>query len=211
MDSYRVNLETWNKLAAAYQDKFMDLDLYNDTYDLFCGLITKANARILEIGCGPGNITRYILSKCPDFQLEAIDTAPNMIQLARENNPSATFKVMDAREIDTLPFAYAGIICGFCLPYLSRGDCAKLIKDAAQLLEGNGILYLSAIEGDYEKSGYETSSSGQDRMFVYYHQADYLTEELQANGFELVHLLRKAYQNSAGSPTTHLIFIVRKK
>ena len=31
---YTETFETWNKVAALYQDKFMDLDLYNDTYEL---------------------------------------------------------------------------------------------------------------------------------------------------------------------------------
>lgn len=40
----------------------MDLDLYNDTYDAFCQAVYKPGARIFEIGCGPGNITRYVLA-----------------------------------------------------------------------------------------------------------------------------------------------------
>ena len=63
MDKYRETFETWNKVAQLYEDKFMDLDLYNDTYDQFCELLLKKNASILEIGCGPGNITKYLLSK----------------------------------------------------------------------------------------------------------------------------------------------------
>ncbi|KAA3437977.1 class I SAM-dependent methyltransferase [Rufibacter hautae] len=211
MDNYQLNFATWNKLAAAYQDKFMDLDLYNDTYDLFCGLVESPKARILEIGCGPGNITRYILSQRPDFQVEGTDIAPNMVQLARKNNPSATFSVLDAREISALTQTYQGIICGFCLPYLSREDVAKLISDCALRLETEGIFYLSAIEGSYDQSGFETSSSGQGRMFVYYHPADFLTAVLQANGFELVHLIRKNYPKPDSTASTHMILITRKK
>ena len=56
MDKYKETFKTWNKVASLYEDKFMDLDLYNNTYDYFCELV-KDNAKILEIGCGPGNIT----------------------------------------------------------------------------------------------------------------------------------------------------------
>src|SRR5688572_20967975 len=139
MNRYQTTFQTWNKIAGIYQDKFMDLDLYNDTYDAFCNLIGKPNAAIFEIGCGPGNITKYLLTKRPDFKIEAIDVAPNMIELAKENNPTADFNVMDCREIDTLTKTYDGIICGFCLPYLSKDDVAKLIQDSANLLSGGGI------------------------------------------------------------------------
>src|SRR5215210_3775931 len=139
MDSYKITIEGFNKLASVYQDKFMNMDLYEDTYDSFCKLIEKYNAKIFEIGCGPGNITKYMCSKRPDFTIEAIDLAPNMIKLAKRNNPTANFKIMDCREIDNLTVKYDGIMCGFCMPYLSKEDCAKLIKDCSFLLYRGGI------------------------------------------------------------------------
>ena len=49
MDSYKETFETWNKVAQMYQDKFMDLDLYNETYDLFCDTIVTENSKILDL------------------------------------------------------------------------------------------------------------------------------------------------------------------
>src|SRR5690606_4608879 len=98
---------------------------------------------------GPGNITRYLLAKRPDFTIDAIDIAPNMIELAKQNNPTANFEVMDCRGIAGISKKYDGIICGFCMPYLSKSDCGQLIADSANLLKDNGILYFSTIEGNY--------------------------------------------------------------
>ena len=47
--------------AKLYQEKFMDLALYNDSYGYFCSALDKPQAKILEIGCGPGNITMYLI------------------------------------------------------------------------------------------------------------------------------------------------------
>ncbi|MHC2990303.1 methyltransferase type 11 [Pontibacter sp. HJ8] len=210
MDRYQLIFETWDKLALVYQEHFMDVHLYDDTYDRFCHLVEKPGARIFEIGCGPGNVTRYILSKRPDYKLEAIDSAPSMIELARANNPAANFTVMDCREIDKLTDTYDAILCGFCMPYLAKQDCAKLIKDTSSLLSQGGILYFSTIEGDYSRSGYETSSSGQYKLYVHYHQEDYLLKALKANGFELTDLIRKEYLKSDGTSEMHLIFISTK-
>lgn len=30
---YKETFEIWNKVASLYQEKFMNLDLYNDSYD----------------------------------------------------------------------------------------------------------------------------------------------------------------------------------
>lgn len=210
-DSHEDNFQTWNKLASAYQERFMDDDLYNDTYDRFCELIQKTNASVFEIGCGPGNLTKYLLAQRPDFKIQAIDVAPNMIALAKQNNPAADCKVMDCREIDKLDAKYDAIICGFCLPYLTKDDCAKLISDASFLLNEGGIFYLSAIEDDYGKSGFETSSDGQNKLFVYYHEENFLREQLQASGFGQIETMRKSFSKKDSSAQTHLILIAQKK
>ena len=47
-------------------------------------LLYNPNSKIWEIGCGPGNITKYILSKLPDLNIFGIDIAPNRIELAKK-------------------------------------------------------------------------------------------------------------------------------
>lgn len=106
----KETFETWNNIASIYQNKFMKVNLYNDTYDYICNSITKPNAKLLEIGCGPGNITNYLLSKRPDFDIFGIDIAPNMIELAKRNNPTAKFAVMDSRQINSLETKYDEIV-----------------------------------------------------------------------------------------------------
>ena len=75
MDKYQVTVGTFNKLADAYQEKYMNFDFYFDTYDKFCELVANDSATILEVACGPGNITKYLLSKCAGFKIEGIDLA----------------------------------------------------------------------------------------------------------------------------------------
>ena len=210
MDRYQITFQTWDKVADVYQNLFMDMQLYNDTYSAFCNLIEKNGAKIFEIGCGPGNITKYLLTQKPDFKIEAIDIAPNMIKLAQANNPQATFRVMDCREIDTTAEKFDGIMCGFTMPYLSVEDCGKLIKASSELLNRGGIFYCSAIEGNYENSGFEVGSNPENKMFVYYHQEELLRNLLVENRFEIVETFRKNYQRSDREVSTHLILIARK-
>jgi len=116
MDKYDITIATYNKCAVAFQDKFMAMDLYHDSYDRLCERIETLNPRILEIGCGPGNITRYLLSKRPDFDILATDLAEKMIELASVNAPQAKFRVMDCRDINTIHSTFDALYAAFACP-----------------------------------------------------------------------------------------------
>ncbi|MFK8007357.1 MAG: hypothetical protein AB8H03_13345 [Saprospiraceae bacterium] len=36
MDQNKIAVDVFNKLAKTYQDKFMNVDLYKDSFDFFC-------------------------------------------------------------------------------------------------------------------------------------------------------------------------------
>ena len=72
MDNFNETKNTWNKLANLYQERFMDLNIYNESYDLFIEKLLTKNSNILEIGCGPGNISKYLLSKNPNLKSETV-------------------------------------------------------------------------------------------------------------------------------------------
>ena len=211
MDKTKMAVEVFNKRANVYQDKFMNVDLYGDTFDLFCNSIPKPDAEILELACGPGNITRHLLNKRPHFKILGIDLAPNMIGLARINNPEAEFQVMDCRDISTIGRKYDAIMCGFCLPYLSKKDAVKLIGDASGLLNPHGVFYLSTMEeNDDNKSGLRISSS-RDSVYIHYHRSDYLTDALKENDFKIIDLCRQDYPTNDATKTIDLIIIAQKQ
>ena len=132
-----------------------------------------------------------------------------MIELAKTNNPTADFKVMDCREIDKLQNKFNGIICGFCFPYLSKSDCSKLIKDCTTLLTDKGVLYISFVEGDYLKSGFQIAGSG-DRTYFYFYTLDNVVKELKDCSFETIKLFRKNYKRNSATEEIHTIIIARK-
>jgi ubiquinone/menaquinone biosynthesis C-methylase UbiE len=208
VDKYEITVSTFNKLADKYQQKYMDFDFYFETYDAFCELVENDNASIFEIASGPGNITRYLLNKRPGFKIEGIDIAPNMVELARANNPAASFQIMDSREISSINKKFDAVMCGFCIPYLGKEDVAKLIADVRALLKKDGIFYLSTMEDDDARSGFQTSDAG-DRVFIHYHQLDYLEHHLETNGFKIAGIKRKAFPVEKGEPVTDLFIFAQ--
>lgn len=206
MDHYKETINTWNQLAQAYEEKFMDLDLYNDTYAVFCGLL-KQQAKVLELGCGPGNITRYLLHARPDLQLLASDVAPAMVELAAKNNPATETMKLDSRDMSPLKDRkFDAIVAGFCIPYLSAADVNTLIKQCRERLLKQGSLYLSFVEGDPANSGFITGSTGL-RTYFYYHPLTDITGFLEKHGFVMCNCSHKNYRKSDGTGEVHTVLI----
>lgn len=210
MDTYKETFETWNKIARLYEEEFMNLDLYEETYQIFCESIEKAGAEILEIGCGPGNLTKQLLATRPDFRIFGIDIAPNMITLAKKHNPTAKFEVMDSRSINEIRGTYNAVISGFCLPYLSPADGEKLISDSYSLLVENGLIYLSFVEGNPENSGFQRGISG-DRVYFHYHSLEVLKAKCIDLELKEIEVYPFEYKKSDSERETHIILTGRKK
>lgn len=208
MDKNQNAVNIFNKLAEHYQQKFMDVNLYADTLDLFCELIPTKNASILEIACGPGNITNYLLNKREDYRVLGTDLAPNMIKLAKINNSAAQFQLLDCRNILNLNKIFDGIMCGFCLPYLCEEETMQLIEDTSKMLSSKGVFYLSTMEDEYDKSVLKKGSTG-DEIFMHYYTENFLTKHLLLNNFNILNTTRKKTQASDGTEVIDLIIIAQ--
>lgn len=206
MDRTQQAVSVFNRHAEVYQHKYMDVSLYHESLDAFCRLVSKQDAAILEIACGPGNVTQYLLQQCPGFEILATDLAPKMLELAAANNPAAHVKEMDGREIGKLERRFCGIVCGFFFPYLSREEAERFIADAAGKLLHGGALYLSMMEDDYNRSGIHTSSSGEE-MYIYYHEERHLVRALEASGLFVRFLKRIQYHDNSNAPVTDLVIV----
>jgi ubiquinone/menaquinone biosynthesis C-methylase UbiE len=177
-----------DQYADQYQHKYMNVDLYSEDFDVFCESIDIDDSDILDIACGSGNITQYLLNKRPDFKILRLDIEFKMIDLTRVDITLTNFKVMDCKDIDQIDVSCDGIMCGFYLPYLSKQKTQKPFTDEAKLLKPGGIFYISTIQGDYQDSGSQEPSSGEgDALQVYYYQISYVFKLFSAAGFQSIY------------------------
>jgi ubiquinone/menaquinone biosynthesis C-methylase UbiE len=200
----------FDKHAKHYQEKFRDVSLYAKGFDIFCDAIKKKNAEILELACGPGNITSYLLNKRPDLKILGTDLAPNMLELAKKDNPAAEFQLMDARDILKLNKNYDGIMCGFCLPYLDKEEANKLFQDCYAILNPGGILYISTMEDEYSKSGIQIGSKG-DEIFMHFYEGAFLKKILEENNFKVLNIERIDSLMGNGSKVVDLVIMATKQ
>ncbi|MBK8395540.1 MAG: class I SAM-dependent methyltransferase [Leptospiraceae bacterium] len=208
MDEFIETSKTWNEIANMYEEKFMDFPLYNETYDYFCDNL-PLNSSVLELGCGPGNITKYIYKKRNDLSIEGIDISSNMINLAKKNNPSCKFFVSDIRKFNASENKYSGIISGFSLPYLSISETENLIPKLFESLKKNGILYLSFVEGNPNDSGIKRGKDGR-QLYFFYHDIEIISNILLKNKFKINKFFKLDYINNDKSVDKHIILSLKK-
>lgn len=209
MDHSEQAVHIFNRFAQQYHDKFMDVGQYKEGLTLFMDQLSNPKAKILDIACGPGNMAHYLLQHQPQYELLGIDLAPQMLELAKINNPQAQFQCMDIRNILQLKQTFDGIMAAFCLPYLNQQEAKDLIAHGAQLLNPQGVLYLSTMEDAYEQSRPIKGSSG-DEIFIHFHQADYITEAMSQNGLTVLYTHRINNIMSGSVPINDLILIAQK-
>jgi 2-polyprenyl-3-methyl-5-hydroxy-6-metoxy-1,4-benzoquinol methylase len=210
MDHSALSAIVFHKLADRYREKYMDLTMYDDSYRTFCELLPPGRVKVLDAACGPGNVSRYLVSQRPELDLLGIDLAPRMVELARQAVPSARFAVHDCRNLADLKQRFHGIICAFGLPYLTWEEARAFIRTASEALEPAGVLYLSSMLGRSEDAGLQTCSSG-DRVYVNYHSEKQIILSLRERGFAIVQQNRKQSPSSAPKATTDFIVIAKKR
>jgi trans-aconitate 2-methyltransferase len=65
--------------------------------ELVARIGAEAPASVVDLGCGPGNLTTLLASRWPDADIRGLDSSPEMIEKARDADPTITFEVADLR------------------------------------------------------------------------------------------------------------------
>jgi trans-aconitate 2-methyltransferase len=67
----------------------------------FVELVARVGAQepatVVDLGCGPGNLTTLLRERWPDADIRGIDASPEMIEKARDADRTVAFEVADLR------------------------------------------------------------------------------------------------------------------
>lgn len=212
MENFELSVQRFDEFAEEYASRFDNVSGYFSQLSYFVSQVKTTSPAILELACGPGNVTKFLKKHFPESRILAVDLAPKMIDLARKALPDVDFRVMDVRDISVIDEKFDAVMCSFCLPFLSKEDAAKLIADCSVLLNPDGVIYLSTMEGDENRAGFEkTSFSGDTEVYFNYHVQSDLQEAFENSGFKILRLDRQDYMEPDSSVTTDMIFIAIKR
>lgn len=200
---------TFNRYAEAYAEKYSDITIYQSSLELFCNHL-PINAELLELGCGPGNVTKFLVDKRPDLSIVATDLAEDMLKIAQRNLPSVSFQMLNFKNLQSYEHKVDALVAAFCLPYSSYDETIELIQSAIEKLRDNGLFYISTMEGNHKLSGLKKSSSGKDEMQQYFYEENWLIQKLQAAGFHVKYSELIPQPEESKSSGQDLVIIAQK-
>ncbi|OYU82989.1 MAG: hypothetical protein CFE24_13360 [Flavobacterium sp. BFFFF2] len=177
----------FDKYAQKYLDTYQNVPTYLASYDAFLPLIPCQTGQVLELGCGTGMISRYLIAQNVTHQFLLTDLSPAMIHIAAQEVPTAKTCLLDARYPKSLNQLFDGIVAGFVLPYINPQEAVLWFKELAACIVPNGALYISYLQADPSESGYKLSSDKQSGCFQFYYQLEWLQQALTQAGFDIKH------------------------
>lgn len=99
----------------------------------------KRGARVLELGCGPGDLTAELIAR--GAKVHAVDRSLEMLSVAAKQAPGAELERADLRSF-TAPGPYDAVLIAFVLHELPVEDVGAVIERAAHALDTGGRLVI---------------------------------------------------------------------
>lgn len=180
-DKNTLAINTYNEIAQKYEEEFGND--YSDTIyiDKFLNILLDKN--ILDIGCGVGNLTKYIFDK--GFNVDGIDLSIEMLNIAKSKYKEINFYNMDMKNI-TLNKKYDGIVLAYSLFHLTKEEVIKILPKYFNLLNSNGKMLLILQNGSGEHIINEPLKAGL-KMFINYYSLSEISDLLTKNHFKIIY------------------------
>ncbi len=203
--------KAYNSWAGQYdtnKNKTRDLDI-KATIETLSKYKFK---HVLELGCGTGKNTGWLLSKAE--QLIGLDFSQEMLNIAKEKNTDirAIFKRADLNQEWEIENQFADLVTS-SLTLEHIDDLNHIFNQANQKLKNGGIFFISELHPFKQYSGskakYETENGTQELEVYIHHISEYI-DDAKNNGFELMELKEWFDDNSEKGIPRLISFVFRK-
>ncbi|MEB8347052.1 class I SAM-dependent methyltransferase [Flavobacteriaceae bacterium KMM 6898] len=168
---------------------------------------------VLELGCGTGKNTGWLLSKAE--QVIGLDFSQEMLNIAKEKTTDsrAEFIRADLNKEWEIENQFADLVTS-SLTLEHIDDLNHIFNQANQKLMGNGIFFISELHPFKQylesKAKFETESGVEELKVFMHHISDYV-DSAENNNFELLKL-NEWFDHKSEKEIPRLIsFVFRKK
>ena len=172
---------------------------------LFCELTRAADlgSTVVDVGCGTGRLEPYLAAQ--GLSPSGIDLSPEMIRVARRDQPGFSFDVADLRDLPFGDATLAGVVCWYSLMYLAPADRPAAFGELARVVKPGGYLVTAFKAGDsrVRRAGHSTGLGVE--FDVYWLSPDEMERRLAEAGFATVFWGGRPAAGGEGSPQGYLL------
>jgi ubiquinone/menaquinone biosynthesis C-methylase UbiE len=151
--------DVWNFWAGKYDKLWVQKYSLKPTRDYIIKVTSETyneynsseKIRILDLGCGPGELIEEFFNKFENIDVTGVDFSEKMLEISQKRNHRAKHIKMDVSDLHNLKDKYNIIICTHSLPYYKEPE--KVMKELNRLLEDDGTIYMGFASGEnsYDK------------------------------------------------------------
>lgn len=222
-DKIAQTIDTYNNIVDEYIAYFNSKDLHGKVQfqkeiDVLVDNL-KNGSKILDVGTAIGDYPKYLTEKChKQFDVIGIDSAENMIKVARENAPLAHFQVMDMRKLNFSDNSFDAILCLATLIHVDDNTTLNILNKFDLMLKDKGIIIINVMEhngGDKEIFDKEPFNPKYNTYFNRYTK-DFFINWFKNKKYEIMNIFDNPIFNSEeikepSFDTNQFSIIARKK
>lgn len=206
VDENQMAVSTYNKIAKIYTDKYFNDKTDIPFIDKFISYLPKG-AHVLDVGSGPGTFTKYLIEK--DYNAEGIDLSDEMLHIARQKVPEATFIKMDMRHLTFDKESFDGLLVAYALIHIPTPDLQETLRGFYRVLKPNGYSLFIAQKGKPDQI-VDEAFKPDEKMFFNFFTKERLNTLLTKAGFRVVVQEEHKSQDTESMSDT-IIYTIAKK
>lgn len=182
----------YSKVAAQYAKEFFnELDnkpLDRQLLNRFARQM-KGKGDVCDIGCGPGQITRYLRDRGVE-NIFGIDLSPGMVSQAKRLNADIDFYQGNMSALDMAAESLAGIVAFYSLIHIPNEEVVSVLQEFKRVLQPGGLLFFSFHMGQetvHVDNWWDEAVS----IDFFFFEPDEMKEYLERAGFKIEDLIMR--------------------
>ena len=156
----------------------------------FAELAAEQHGRVLDAGCGPGRITRYVADR--DLDVVGVDIAPGMIEQARLAHPDLEFQVAG---LTSLPFdagSFAAVSAWYSIITTPPDHLISVWTELRRVVRVGGPVLLGFQSGHGERAERPNAYGTPIDLTLFRHDVDVVCQGLKDSSFHVRSVTRRS-------------------
>lgn len=206
-DKSKLAVSTYNKIADIYTQQYFN-DLSEASYiDKFLEKLTPG-AKVLDVGCGPGQFTQYMMNK--GFSVKGIDFSTEMLTIAQEKVPNGTFQQADMRNLPFDDEHFDGLFVAYSLIHIPSEEIPQTLNGFLRVLKPGGYIEIIAQKGEADQMA-NMPVLPSEKMFFNFFTTERLSKFLENSGFTIEYQVESKSLDSESVSDTVIYTIAKKQ